>query len=277
MRRIKLVLLIVVLTFMLTGCNGNVTRDIRHAGFTLSTNELICKDLIPEKESGVDYVKKISFMNNDFAITEDGEIYEMSMSQKYSSEENCRRAEFDKNVVAMKDENIIKADDGKFYYTPTNNNATAYTEVSVNDNSYAIYKLLLSDETVKKVITVDQNSGSYYVLLDDGNIYNYIITRTDYNSPYVLQSKEIVYYKADYNDDIIDFSYNTTSKSIVYLKTKSEIYRLQATNQEECSKYVDVECNYELKKDEVLTKYYKDKILYYGPSILITTYGKIFS
>ena len=32
-----------------------------------------------------------------------------------------------------------------------------------------------------------------------------------------------------------------------------------------------------LKEDETLTKYYQDKILYYGPSILITTYGKEFT
>ena len=36
---------------------------------------------------------------------------------------------------------------------------------------------------------------------------------------------------------------------------------------------------YWIYEDETLTKYYKEepKILYYGPSILITTYGKEFT
>lgn len=51
---------------------------------------------------------------------------------------------------------------------------------------------------------------------------------------------------------------------------------MQKTNEEECTKYADVACKYTMKKDETLTKYYKTepKILYYGPSILITTYKK---
>ena len=52
---------------------------------------------------------------------------------------------------------------------------------------------------------------------------------------------------------------------------------MQKTNEEECSKYADVKCEYKFKKDETLTEYYKDKILYYGPSILITTYKKEFT
>ena len=51
------------------------------------------------------------------------------------------------------------------------------------------------------------------------------------------------------------------------------------TNKEQCTEYVDIACKYKMKKDETLTKYYKEepKILYYGPSILITTYGKEFT
>ena len=54
---------------------------------------------------------------------------------------------------------------------------------------------------------------------------------------------------------------------------------MKKTNEEECTKYADVECKYKMQKDETLTKYYKEepKILYYGPSILITTYQKEFT
>ena len=54
---------------------------------------------------------------------------------------------------------------------------------------------------------------------------------------------------------------------------------MQITNKDECTEYADIACEYELKKDETLTKYYTEdpKILYFGPSILITTYGKEFT
>ncbi len=276
MNKLKTIIVVVILTFILTGCNGNVTRDIRHAGFSLASNEFICSDLMPKNDKDTSY-KKISYMNDKFAITEEGTIYEVSLNQQYANKENCKMSPFTGKVVATLDDNIIKAEDGKLYYTPANTSSTPYTEVTVNDNSYEIYKLLFEDSTVKKVITADQSAGSYYVLSSDGNIYNYIINRESYNSPYILQDKKVAYYKVDYNGEIIDFSYNSNNKSLVYLKTNNEIYRTLATNAKECNKYADVTCKYKLQKDETLTKYYKDKILYYGPTTLITTYGKMFS
>lgn len=276
MSKIKYIIFVILLTFILTGCNGNVTRDLRHDGFSISSSEFTCNYLMPENEKDTS-TKKIDFMNDRFAVDEDGTLYEVSLGQKYSNNQNCKKASFDKKVVALMDDTIIKAEDGKFYYAPGNNNNTSYSEVTVNDNSYQIYQMLLSEETSKKVMTANQSTGSYYVLSTDGNIYNYVITRADYNSPYVLSEKKVAYYKVDYNSSIIDFYYNASSNSMIYIKTEEEIYRLQATNAEECSKYADVSCKYKLKKDETLTKYYKDKILYYGPSILITTYGKIFT
>ena len=44
---------------------------------------------------------------------------------------------------------------------------------------------------------------------------------------------------------------------------------MKKTNEEECTKYADVECKYKMQKDETLTKYYKEepKILY--PSLTL--------
>ena len=278
MKYIKSMLIIFIAIFLLTGCNGNITRDIRKDGFSLSTDKIICDDLIPVKENKP-ASKKISFMSsgNNFAVTTDGEIYELSLGQKYSNNQNCRVADTSLRVVTTMDDNVFKAQDGKFYYTSVNNNSVPYSEVTVNDNSYAIYKLLLSNVKVKRVVTVDQNKGSYYVLMDDGNVYNYVITRGNYNSPYSIVSNEIVYNANDYESKIIDFSYNNSNKERIYIKTSNEIYRMQVTNKEKCNKFVDVVCEYKMKKDDVLTKYYlNNKILYYGPGILITSYGRVF-
>ena len=59
MKKASILTTIIIMTFLLTGCNGDVTRDIRHAGFNLSTTTFTCSDLMPKKESDTNYKKKI--------------------------------------------------------------------------------------------------------------------------------------------------------------------------------------------------------------------------
>ena len=51
---------------------------------------------------------------------------------------------------------------------------------------------------------------------------------------------------------------------------------MQVTNSEECYKYADVACKYEMLKDEKLTEE-KDRIMAYSGSTLITNYGRVFN
>ena len=46
-KKITLLIGIVVSTILLTGCDGNVTRDIRHAGYSLSQEDFSCSSLMP--------------------------------------------------------------------------------------------------------------------------------------------------------------------------------------------------------------------------------------
>ena len=231
--------------------------------------------VMPEKESE-EPKEKMIYSNSSFAITESGKLYELSLSQPYSNDENCKEVPFSIDIIAYMDDKILKGEDNKFYYAPGTTNTSPLTEVTANDSNYQLYTLLLGSAQVKKVITVDSNAGIYYVLEDDGNVYQYTITRQDYNSPYTLSEKKTVYEKSKYGE-IIDFNYAGES-STTYIKTKTKLYRMQATNAEECSKYADVACKYKMKYDETLTEYYNNnKIIYYGPSIILTDYGKQFT
>lgn len=272
-KKIFLLTGIAVVTLLLTGCDGNVTRDIRHAGFNLASNEFTCNALMPVSDK-IDSPDKILFTNSSFAITENGSLYELSLSQPYASEENCKKIDFSIKITAYMDDKILKGEDNKFYYAPGNSSSTALTEVTANDSSYQLYTILLGNEKVKKVITVDANAGRYYVLEDDGIVYEYKVVRQDYNTPYTLTSKTPVY--GEKYGEIIDFNYAGESTS-TYIKTKTAIYRMQIKNAKECTMYADIKCQYKMKKDETLTKYYQNKILYYGPNLLITTYGKEFT
>ena len=276
MKKSVLLITIILSILLITGCNGTVTREIRQDGFNLMQDSLVCKALIPEKE-GLKANKKILYMNQTMAYSKDGDIYEMSMGQKYANGENCKKVNTSFKVDAYMDDNIVKGKDNKFYYTISQSNNNNYSEVNINDDSYAKYKILLDNKEVKKVITIDESNGIYYVLLDDGNVYKYIITRDEYNEPYKLKYKTIIYDSNDLDGKIIDFNFDGGTKEKTYLKTKNTIYRMQVTNKNKCTKYADVECKYSLKKDDILTKYYNNKILYYGSDILITTYGRTFN
>ena len=209
-----------VVTLLLTGCDGNVTRDIRHAGFNLASNEFTCNALMPVSDK-IDSPDKILFTNSSFAITENGSLYELSLSQPYASEENCKKIDFSIKITAYMDDKILKGEDNKFYYAPGNSSSTALTEVTANDSSYQLYTILLGNEKVKKVITVDANAGRYYVLEDDGIVYEYKVVRQDYNTPYTLTSKTPVY--GEKYGEIIDFNYAGESTS-TYIKRQRMYY-----------------------------------------------------
>lgn len=273
--KVEAIGIIGITALLLTGCDGNVTRDLRHSGFTLSSEEFTCSTLLPANED-TNPTDTILYSNGSYAITDNGKLYELSLSQPYSNDENCKKISFSVKISAYMDDNILKGEDNKFYYAPGTTNTTPLTEVTANDSNYQLYTLLLGGSQVKKVITVDSNAGIYYVLEDDGNVYQYTVTRQDYNAPYVLSEKKAVYEKSKYGE-IVDFNYAGESPS-TYIKTKTKIYRMQATNEEKCTKYADVTCKYKMKLDETITEYYNNKkIIYYGPSIVLTDYGKNFT
>lgn len=275
MKKIGILVGLGAVTLLLTGCDGNVTRDLRNSGLSLSADEFTCSTLLPADEDAKP-TDTILYSNGSYAITDDGKLYELSLSQPYSNDENCKKIDFSIRIEAYMDDSILKGEDNKFYYAPGTTDTAPLTEVTANDSDYQLYTLLLGGAQVKKVVTVDSNAGIYYVLESDGNVYQYTITRQNYNAPYVISEKKLVYEKSEYGE-IIDFNYAGKSAA-TYIKTKNKIYRMQAANQEECSKYADVECKYKMKLDETITEHYNNnKIIYYGPSIILTDYGKQFT
>ncbi len=271
MKKIGKIIFLVLLVFLCNGCNGTITRNIRHAGFNLSSNEFICDELLPKKDS-TNFLKMRYFMGN-LAIMDDGSIYEISLDKNFSNNKNCRKAATNLGVVSIFD-SVFKSNDGNIYSLVASNNNQAYSAVTSADSNYNLYKLLLGDNNIIKVQTVD-NNGSYYVLKNDGNIYNYNISNNE-NNNYTILSSSIVYDKNNYGgSNIIDFNYAGKSLN-TFFKTEDKVYRMYNTNRDSCNKFADVPCEFELKNDEIFTTY-KDKILAYNGSMLITTYGNEFT
>lgn len=271
-RKIKVGMLILVIAGMCCGCGvlyASTTRDIRHSGFSLSGAEFECPELFPSSNG----YTTIEFLTSTHAITNDGNVYSLSLSQVYSNEKNCMASTLSTTVVSIFDSKVVKGRDGKLYYLTAVDKSPAYSVVPTSDSDYYLYKLILGDENVVKVVSVDQSSGIYYVLKNDGNVYNYVVSKNGNNVS--LTSTSIVYNKNDYGGSIVDFNYAGKS-STTFIRTNTQIYRMIAQNKEQCTKYVDIECEYRMELDEGLSKH-MDKILGYSGSLLITTYGKEFN
>ena len=269
----KVSILSLLLLLCCTGCDGNVTRDIRHAGFSVGA-KIACDPFFPAKKDEVAR-EKILYYTGSHIINTDGKIYDLSLGQTYASGQNCREATTSIRVKAIFDNSIVKATDGKYYYLHSNNNVEAYSEVPQTDNSYLIYDILLKEDDVVKVMTADNSIGAYYVLKVDGNIYENIVTAQDRNSPPKLVSTRIMYDMTDFEGRIIDFNYAGDSLA-TFVRTNNKVFRDKIKNFDECSKYADIECQFELQEDPIFEQY-KDRIISFNGSTLITDYKMTFT
>lgn len=270
----KLLLLLVLIVCCCTACNGTVTRDIRHAGFNVgSTFE--CSAFYPEDKDDVSY-SRIKYFTATHVITSEGELYEHSLNQKYTNGQNCKKADTNIKVKAIFDDKIIKGVDNCYYYLVSQNDAMMYDAISTDNRDYPIYDLLLGESDVIKVVTANSNSGVYYVLKDDGNVYSYTIKKENgRDTVHTITSTQVVFNKIDFGGNIIDFNYAGNSLN-TFIKTESAVYRMRAKNADECTKYADVACQYEMVQDLIFEQY-ADRIIAYNGSLLITDYKQIFN
>ncbi len=273
--RIRLVFSLLVVCLLITGCNGTITKDIRRNGYTVDDGKFNCGFFInkSKEERAVDTVR---YLTDNYIISEKGFIYEITLSGVYSNGMNCKKGgNIDGNVVAIMDQSIVKSSNGAFYYLDTNESAMKYTKVPEEDENYQIYYLLMKEANVKKVVTVNSNVYSYYVLKTDGSIHNVHLKKDkDTDKISILSDVEEIS-SSLYGGGIIDFGFAGESLA-TYYRTNDKIVTMKAQNSKDCNKYVDVPCQYALANDEVLTKY-KDNIIAFNGKTLITDYGRIFT
>ena len=265
--------IVIFLIGICCGCNGNTTRDIRHAGFNMSGN-FKCSNFFPKDKEDVNY-EKILYMTDSRIINTDGKIYELSLSQPFSNGENCKEADTAITVKAILDSSIIKGTDNKYYYLVGQNSVPSYMEIPNTDNSYAIYDLVLKEEDVVKVITADSSAGIYYVLKRDGNVYSYEITRANHQAPPAITTVATVCVTVKYVASIMEFNYVGETLG-TYVKTEDKVYRMRVTNSKECGKYADVACQFSMQEDPIFVDK-RDSIIAYNGSVLITDYHQTFT
>ena len=272
MKKLRLLFLFLFIVFCCTGCgNSDITRDLRHAGFSLSEDDFSCEALIPKANKEYEAIRYVS---STYAITTTGVIHELSFGKKFSNEEYCMKADTTQTVKAIVGNEVFRSEDNKIYYLKKSDGHDAYTEVPISDSNYPAYRFFLKDnKDLLKVQSV--GNSSYYVLKEDGDVYKYVLGRNNANGVYLVNSTKI-YTHDNYGSEILDFNYAGEQSEATFIRTEDSIYRNTALNRDMCNKYVDIECEYEFLKDEILTKHY-DHIMAYNGSMLITDYLKVFN
>ena len=273
MKKVFVFISLLVFGFLLTGCDGDVTRSLRHAGFNVD-GEFTCDIVMPSDKKDTSY-KKIKYIVGNHMILQDGTIYELSLGQKYANNQNCKKANTEKKVVSIFDNKYYKSNDDKYYYLSTNGDTPMYSEVTTNDNAYVLIDLLLKDATNVKIVTGNSSNGEYYALKNSGDVYKYIIQREQQTRVERIVSTTLTFNKKDFGGNkIIDFNYAGENLA-TFIKTESNVYRMRVSNAEKCNKYADVVCKYKLQEDEIFQEY-GDRVIFFNGSMLITNYGKKF-
>ncbi len=274
MKKIYMFILIIIVCVFISGCDGNVTRAVRHAGFNID-GDFKCDVVMPTDKKDTSYAK-IRYMTGGLMILEDGTIYELSLGQTFANKQNCKIADTNKKVVSVFDDKYFKSNDDKYYYLSSNQDISTYSEVTKTDNSYYLVDLLLKDATNVKVVSGNSSSGEYYALKNSGDIYKYTVVRDNNTRLETITNTTLVFDKKDYGGSkIVDFNYAGNSLG-TFIKTEDKVFRMKVSNADECNKYADVACKYKIMEEELFQEY-GDRIIFFNGSYLITDYGRKFN
>lgn len=278
MKKVFVLISIMMFALVLTGCNGNITRALRNDGFSVKDNKFKCSLLnldgkVDDEEDNTS--EDVKFLVGNYAIGVSGNIYQLSYDQLFSNDMNCKKVA---NIPtkAVLDDKFILGEDGQYYYLTADNGGVVepFSVMPQEDENFQVLSLFFTGD-VKKAITVNSNINSYYVLKEDGSIYNYVLTQDKDTKQYFVKSDNVQFTSNSYDGKIIDFFYAGDSTA-TFFRTPTSIYRNLIGNEEECSKYVDVPCEFEIAVDTTLTENL-DKIVLYNGKILFTSYGKMFT
>ncbi len=277
-KKFKFLLITLFVLLATSGCAmryAQTTRDIRHAGYSVSNAEFNCPTLFPNDDVGYERIK---FLTNSYAITTEGRFYMLSLGKEFQNGLNCKRPPNleNKKVKSLIDGKVVLCDDNKLYSITGDN---AYTEYMANESDYGLYRALLNENDIIKAIATgsQDNVYSFYALKTDGNIWNisYVKTGNSNNTYYSRNTNSIAFNKTAYGGSIVDFNYVGSAPG-TYVRTDTEIYRMKVQNSDECSKYVDVPCKYEIELDNNLTPH-MNRMLGFGGTYILTDYGKQFN
>ena len=217
---------------------------------------IVFVDVIRDKKEKAIIIREVGTFNcevfkdvkNTFdknIVINDGKLYNISLDLKYSNEQNCMQIG-DTSIAKVVNNYYIDGD--KNVYVVDENGLKQY-----NANG-KIPTYMMSDDVVMAHSYGTSNEYKYYVLKTDGKLYDVHFER-DFHFEYGVgtyrysATKEEVY--KEFEDEIIK-SFDIVDGRVDYVVTNKGLYTNKISNME-CQEYADIDCVYELAKNEILT------------------------
>ncbi len=200
---------------------------------------------------------KSTFENNVVIVSNN--LYNITLNKKFTNEQSCSKIS-DIKIARLIDEYYI--DENGNIYSLDNN------ELTIVDNLGKIPDYLFNEEVVAAYRYGASNEFKYFVLKDDGKIYKIKFKREYYfangQGSYkfiTLSHDEFMSYEGENIE-----AFKVVDDEIVYVKTNQNIY-IKNLVDERCREYADIECKYDLIKNEKINLKDIKFIDYYGDEV----------
>ena len=205
------------------------------------------EESIKVKETGTFSCEVFENVRNTFdnnIIINNGKLYNISLGLKYSNEQNCKEIS-DVEITKVVNNYYIGSDSK--VYTIDENGIKEY------QNTGKIPTYMMGEEILMAHSYGTSSEYKYYVLKTDGKIYDVTFTREfhfeDGVGTYKYNVVEEKVYK-EFEDEKIK-SFDVVDGEVDFVFTAKGVYINKVTNME-CYQYADVECVYELSKNDVM-------------------------
>ena len=263
----KYYILILCLLF-LTGCSPETNNDNNNIENNTVTNDKKAIGNYSYKNTiKCDILNDIKNVYNNYIITNDNQVYLLSIDKIFSNNMNCKIIEnFEFSIII--NERII--DKQGYEYTNNENNNTKRSDYNLLKNNDIIKMIQLG--TSNNLLLLSHNGSIYKGKCDE---YGNFISISNEKIIKIENEKIRNFYL-----DIHSFDYNIGyNDKVKYLITDKSFltYTEIITNKEECNKYADIACQskYEWIKNEEISSRMNEFVAVL-PWLLINKNGEVF-
>lgn len=229
-------------------------------------------DYESKNDTKCDALKDVWINGNNYFITKDGTVYQLSDKKYSDTKQNCKILKDDVKIKSVVSNILVSNDNKKYRIEYEYNGDNTNINMKEIDESLVENKRVptsLYQDNIKYAILYDQNeqygenpnsSLEFIVLKTDGKLYKMffkgIYNTNEWYFDYILEKEEVF---KDFKDEKIKYFQITKNIDNGYILTDKNIY-LQTPTNKECMEYQDIACNYDYIKSKYLKKYIKSMI-----------------
>ena len=238
------------------------------------------------KDFKCDALDNIKILDNNYLITKDNEIYDISFYDLYSNNQNCKKKDID---IKIKDVKVSFNQWGKYIVFVSSDNKLYNSNLDKIDDSFEFdtieYNIYREKNNITGIVgqvnteTIEYNGWNnkekitLLVLKDDNKIYNQVYHNIhNYDTKkntYTLKEEKLYKSLEEYGNiqEIVTSNYYTSNSGKNYqledntpttIISDKGYYYLDEVKTDECIKYKDIECKLELKESEIYKRFSKD-------------------